>query len=67
MILQWRTLNIPLGKVVWVRTSYHYCSLEGTFTMVDVKHRTLRFVEVDLTYPLWLSLREILSVSIDAP
>ena len=67
MHLSYHSLKVPLGIVVWVTTSYHDCALEGTFDMVDVHKRMLRFSEVDLTYPLWISLRSIRAVDMTCP
>ena len=62
MLLQWENLTIPLGVLLWVETTYHSNKLQGTFDLVDATCRTLRFSEVDLTYPLWISLEDVVSV-----
>ena len=62
MLLKYHHLSIPLGKFIRVETSYHYCALFGTFDMVDVKVRMIRFSEIDLTYPIWIQLKAIRKV-----
>ena len=62
MLLKYHHLSIPLGKLIRIQTSYHYCALFGTFDLVDVKPRMIRFSEIDLTFPIWINLNDILHV-----